>query len=85
MSIPDHKERYVLTLTKDDCYRVKRHLKELGLPVNHFSVLVDEYIRMIEPTLRMCVEKKKSGEQLALFEVMEKVSCAAGRMETAEN
>lgn len=71
------KNRYMVTLDQEAAFKVKKHLKALGLPHTQFSVLLNEYLVMIEPTLEMLAEKKRTGSQVTIFEILEETSKAA--------
>ncbi len=71
------KKRYYVTLTQDKAFITKRYLKELGLPSQHFSILIDEYLDQINPVLKRIVEGKKTGKQITMLEIMNLASKSA--------
>lgn len=81
MALPKGKSRHLVTLDDEYVFPVKRHIAVLGLPLSHFSVLLNEYVQLIEPTLRMCADKKLSGNKVTVMEIMERVSQAAVAIE----
>ena len=64
------KHKYLVSLTQEDAFKLKKLLKELGLPVGQFSVLLDEHVRTLIPIFKEMLERKRSGKQLTLNELI---------------
>ncbi|MBE9485789.1 MAG: hypothetical protein IMY82_01295 [Chloroflexi bacterium] len=70
MPIAEGKKRYYLTLDQESMDRAQELVKELRLPRQTVSLVIDEYLRTdLVPRLTDILEKKRSGEQLSFGEM----------------
>lgn len=70
MPIAEGKKRYYLTLDQESMDRAQELVKELKLPKQTVSLVIDEYLRSgLIPRLANTLEKKRSGEQLTFSDI----------------
>ncbi len=71
MPIAEGKKRYYLTLDQENMDSVQQLVKELKLPKQTVSLIIDEYLNSyVVPKLTDVLEKKRSGQQLTFTDMI---------------
>lgn len=64
------KKRYMLTLTEEKMVRLKKVIKELGLPPSILSKMIDENLDQTTDFFEELRDRVKAGEQLTFSDVL---------------
>lgn len=66
------KKRYQLTLTISKVAELQRIFKQLGMPQAALSMVIDESFDQMIPMFQLILDRKTSGTQINMFELMAK-------------
>jgi len=64
------KKRYMLTLTEEKMVRLKKVIKELGLPPSILSKMIDDNLEQISDFFEELRDRVNAGEQLTFSDVL---------------
>jgi hypothetical protein len=64
------KKRYMLTLTEEKMVRLKKVIKELGLPPSILSKMIDDNLDQTTEFFEELRDRVKAGEQLTFSDVL---------------
>lgn len=63
-------KRYQLSLDEERAEELKRIIKELGLPPGTFSAIISESLPGMIKMFKAVLDKRQSGEQMTMEDVM---------------